>query len=74
MDEDCSKEREIEEVLKRMDYLKDAMDISILEKIDITRRVLAIIEKSEAKGKQTMATSTQQEQALVDPALELLMV
>ena len=51
MDEDCSKEREIEEVLKRMDYLKDAMDISILEKIDITRRVLAIIEKSEAKGK-----------------------
>ena len=48
MNTDSEKKKEIEEILRRMDYLKKTNHISISEKIAITKRALEIIEKSEA--------------------------
>ncbi len=49
MNNNSEKEKKIEEIQRRMEYLKNTDQISISEKIAITKKALEIIEKSESE-------------------------
>ena len=49
LNSDNEKEGEIEEIQRKMEYLRNTDRISLAEKIAITKRTLLVIEKSEAE-------------------------
>ena len=49
MENESEKQREIAEIQRRMEYLRNTDQISISEKITITKKALEIFEKSESE-------------------------
>ena len=52
MENESDKQKEIAEIQRRMEYLRNTDQIAISEKIAITKKALEIIEKSESENEE----------------------